>query len=206
MVELTHFFHVYVDGNYRRAVKEHLRAMQNSGLNDALTSRKVGIVGTPPRREEAKRMLADFEIVAEADSGWEQVTLEKLREFAHENVGAIFYAHTKGATNTSHVAQPWRISMTHDTVTRWRECVEALETCDAAGPHWITSTQSEHARHKFFFGGNFWWATTDYLRRLPKLENEHRFQAEGWIGLADPKVKNMRPGEPELGNFARAHD
>jgi hypothetical protein len=59
----------------------------------------------------------------------------------------------------------------------------------------------EHSEHKHFFGGNFWWARTNYLRALPPVEVEHRWQAEGWIGLADPSVKIMREGFPTWGNF-----
>jgi hypothetical protein len=176
----------------------------------ALDSVRVGIVGT---RENRAKVLALFDelaipvmVVATAETGWEQVTLKELHSFAKEDDGKIFYAHTKGASSPDAIANPWRVSMIHDTVTRWRECVNALEKLDTAGAFWLRSDCEEHVDHKHFFAGNFWWARSDYVARLPTVKNEHRFQAEGWIGLGVPSVRIMREGLSTWGNFWGNHE
>jgi hypothetical protein len=60
------------------------------------------------------------------------------------------------------------------------------------------------ARH---FGGNFWWARADYIRRLPHPlspdfaspqfadpSNRERIRYEMWVGSGNPKVCNTGVG------------
>jgi hypothetical protein len=197
---LAHFYHVYADGAWEAPVTEHLHALTVSGLLDALDHVFVGVVGAPKNRALVCEAFPAV-VVAEADEGWEQVTLQKLHHYAHNHDAKVFYAHTKGAYQVDDYRMLWRVAMTYDTVTRWRECVDALDFVGVAGPYWLDSAMPEHSDHKHFFGGNFWWARTNYLRALPPVEVEHRWQAEGWIGLADPSVKIMREGFPSWGNF-----
>jgi hypothetical protein len=199
-MKLVHFYHVYADGDWKPAAEDHIEELFVSGLLDELDDMFVGIVGSKENRRKVKRKLRRF-VVAEADEGWEQVTLNEVHKYAQHNDAAIFYAHTKGAWSNSELARQWRVSMTHDTVTRWQECVAALHTVEAAGPYWLKSWEPEHADHDFFFAGNFWWARSDYIRTLSPVSVSNRYQAEGWIGLNKPTVKNMRDGYSYWGNF-----
>jgi hypothetical protein len=203
-VRLTHFYHVYADGDWLTPATEHIEELFISGLIDNLDDLFLGIVGTSENRAKVKAELPGV-CVAESATGWEQVTLQKLHEFAQTDDGAIFYAHTKGAWSNSELARQWRVSMTHDTVTRWEECVKALTMVEAAGPYWLKSWEPEHADHDFFFAGNFWWARSDYIRTLSPVSVSNRYQAEGWIGLNKPTVKNMRDGYSYWGNFWQPH-
>ena len=205
MTRLTHFFHAYADGKFETPMRQHFTEVRDTGLLYALDSVRVGIVGSAVNRARVLALLEELVIpvtvVAVADEGWEQVTLKQLHKFAKQDDGKIFYAHTKGAWSSDRMANPWRVSMIHDTVTRWKECVRALDKLDTAGPFWQDSAMPEHEGHGRFFGGNFWWARSDYLARLPAIKNEHRFQAEGWVGLGSPSVRIMREGYSTWGNF-----
>jgi hypothetical protein len=203
-VRLTHFFHVYADGDWLTPATEHFEELRVSGLLGELDGIYLGVVGSRENRRKVKRTLRHY-VTAEADEGWEQVTLQAVREFAQTDDGAVFYAHTKGAWSNSELARQWRVSMTHDTVTRWQECVTALRTVEAAGPYWLKSWEPEHVDHDFFFAGNFWWARSDYIRTLSPVSVSNRYQAEGWIGLNKPTVKNMRDGYSYWGNFWQPH-
>lgn len=200
MKPLTHFYHVFADGDWERPLLQHVAALNESGLMDELDDMFIGIVGSSENRTAVKKVAPGF-VVAEADTGWEQVTLEQVHDWSKTNDAYVFYAHTKGAWSQDELARQWRISMTYDTVIRWRECVEYLHELDAAGPYWLKSHEPEHQQHEFFFAGNFWWARSDYLARLPKLRYESRFNAEGWIGLGNPKVAVLRKGYSYWGNF-----
>ena len=200
MKPLIHFYHVYADGNWETPATDHFQELFVSGLFDELDEVFLGIVGSPENRKRVSTQLPGV-VVAEADVGWEQVTLQNLHDFCQTDDGAVFYAHTKGAWSNSELARQWRVSMTHDTVTRWRECVTALDTVDAAGPFWLKSWEPEHVNHESFFAGNFWWARSDYIRRLKPVEEDNRYQAEGWVGLGDPSVRIMREGYSHWGNF-----
>jgi hypothetical protein len=199
-MKLVHFYHVYADGDWLKPATEHIEELAMSGLLDNLDDMFLGIVGSPENREKVKRELPGV-TVTEADSGWEQITLRKVHDFAQVEDAAVFYAHTKGAWSKSDLAEQWRVSMTHDTVTRWIECVKGLSDVDVVGAHWLRSGEPEHAHHDYFFAGNFWWANTYYVRKLDQVDDQTRFQAEGWIGLRQPRVKDMRPGLATWGNF-----
>jgi hypothetical protein len=202
-VRLTHFYHVFADGEWLKPAQEHFKALVTSELLENLNMIHLGIVGSRENRLQVAKTLPGV-VVAEADKGWEQVTLQKLHQHAQTDNGALFYAHTKGAWSQSILADRWRASMTHDTVTRWRDCVEALQTVQACGAHWIRSHMPEHREHEHFFGGNFWWARSDYVSTLDPVKTDTRFQAEGWIGLNNPSVTNLRIGEPTSSNFWEA--
>ena len=199
-VKLTHFYHLYADGDWLEPATEHIEELAISGLIDNLDDMFLGIVGSQENREKVERELPGVSVAWRA-TGYEQITLNKLKEYADTNDAYILYAHTKGASNQGDLANAWRVSMTHDTITRWQECVTSLKDHHAAGAFWINSTQPEHANHKHFFAGNFWWATSDYIRKLEPVSDRDRYAAEGWIGLGDPKVKIMRPGFSHWGNF-----
>ena len=199
-MRLSHFYHVYADGDWEIPATKHFEELALSGLLDELDGIYLGVVGSRENRRKVKRALR-HQVVVEAGEGWEQVTLNKLRDFCQTDDGAVLYAHTKGAWSRDELARQWRVSMTHDVVTRWRECVYALEKVQAAGPFWLRSDMPEHSGHESFFGGNFWWARSEYVAALPSLETDHRHQAEGWIGLGKPSVKIMREGFPTGGNF-----
>jgi hypothetical protein len=204
-VRLSHFYHVYADGDWEIPATEHFEELRVSGLLDELDGIYLGVVGSRENRRKVKRALRHH-VIVEADEGWEQVTLNAVHDFAQTDSGAIFYAHTKGAWSQSELARQWRVSMTHDTVTRWRECVQALYTVQAAGPFWLKSYDFSHLEHEHFFAGNFWWAQSEYVAALPPLKNENRFQAEGWIGLGMPSVSIMREGDSYFGNFWSANE
>jgi hypothetical protein len=204
-VRLSHFYHVYADGQWEIPAVQHFEAMEDSGLMGELDAIYLGVVGSLENRLKVARELPGV-VVAEAQEGWEQVTLEKLHEFCQDDDGAVFYAHTKGAWSREPLAHAWRVSMTHDTVTRWRECVYALQKVQTAGPFWLRSSDFYHTEHESFFAGNFWWARSDYVAGLPKLKNDHRFQAEGWVGLNRPSVRIMREGDSYWGNFWGEHE
>lgn len=199
-MKLAHFYHVFADGDFVTPLREHLDALDRSGLRSQLDKFFIGIVGS---KENRMRVLDEVAVtvIAEAETGWEQVTLKKLHEYSKRNIGAVFYAHTKGAWSQSELARQWRVSMTKNTVTRWQECVHALKSVQAVGPYWLLSQEPEHVNHNYFFAGNFWWARTDYVKTLPPLKNETRFDAEGWIGLNDPTVRVMKTGYATWGNF-----
>lgn len=201
-MNITHFYHIYADGQWKDPVKEHIIALRQSELMYNLDNFFIGIVGSQDNIKSVKKFLntcgVNHIIVAEEESGWEQVTMNKLRDFAHDNDGWIFYAHSKGASDPSPINIAWRKSMTYYNVIKWKEATSYLDRFDTVGTHWVTAPQDG----KVFWGGTFWWATTDYLRTLPEIGMENRHRAEDWIGITKKvKVFDMNPGWPAFNLF-----
>jgi hypothetical protein len=194
-----HFYHLHAGGAWLPAVREHVAATQSAGLPGPMLT---GLAGPPQRRGEVARFLDEhlgagaWEPVAQADEGFEQVTLTVLREWVHAHAGeaAVLYAHTKGASSTSANQDTWRASMTRHAVTGWRGCVALLGTYDAVGCHW--TLPGHYCDTAPCFAGNFWWARASYLRTLPEVGMADRGDAERWLGLGSPRVFDLFPGWP----------
>lgn len=118
----------------------------------------------------------------------------------------VLYVHSKGATKPIELNTRWRNCMMRNLVSRWRECVNLLNTgFDSVGCHWQVPPQTPPGQH--IWAGNFWWATSDYLRTLPSLMDrqriglsgvdsiESRYEAEVWIGNGPklPRIHDMHP-------------
>jgi hypothetical protein len=142
---------------------EHFRALRDS---DFAGSVHVGITGTPRNRAAAEVYIAKFwswnyDLCASANAGFEQVTLNALRDYVHREDAApyILYAHTKSAHVMSVENCRWREAMTQQLVRRWSDCVPLLEENDAVGLHWLTAQEfpgiTANDTPFPFFGGNF---------------------------------------------------
>lgn len=190
---LSHFYHVYADGDWRKPVEEHMAALEQSGLAVALDLFGVGFVGSDENRVAAYDFIEQrlpIDVFTVEPHGWEQVTLNLLRKRA---VGKVLYAHTKTAVNYSDMHDQWRRSMTFHNVIRWERCVELLDDYDTVGCHRIEPGD--------FWGGNFWWANVDWLATLPDIPDESRYHAESWVGSGPGKRFDMVPGWPDPCRF-----
>jgi hypothetical protein len=194
--EPVHFYHLHAGGRWHEPAKEHFAALQASGFEGPVS---VGLVGPELDRQEARDWLPPWvRVCAEADSGFEQVTLRKLHDWARhaDPETPVLYAHTKGAFNQSAGNTLWRQAM-DEALLDIDRCLDYLQAVDAVGCHWVTPEEFRwEGITSAFFGGNFWWANAGYLAALPGISWETRFQAEQWIGLGDPKIADLIPGWP----------
>jgi len=209
---VRHFFHVYAHGTWVEPVTEHIAAMAEAGFRSPVT---VGLVGLEEDcyrvRERITALLRRAGLPpvdgwVEAQVGYEQVTLAALHAWARGQgeYSAVLYAHSKGAYSENPFSGPWRRSMTRHVVGQWPRCANLVTSgYDAAGCHWLTpwrdhDPEVQHPVPAPFFGGNFWWARTGYLKRLPPPEHDFRHQAEEWVGQNEPRVFDLLPGWPSL--------
>lgn len=197
---ISHFYHIYADGNWQDPVAEHLQALIQSGLDEHLNGFHVGIIGSGDNRLQVIKKLdkygLPYSICAEAEEGWEQVTMNRLHQYVKNlHGGWVFYAHTKGAYNATDINIDWRKSMTYYNIIRWSDLVEPLlgnMEVDSIGCHWCNDA---------FWGGTYWWARVPYLAALDPPLMESRWQAEEWIGSGKPRIVDLNPGWPDPSRF-----
>ena len=172
----------------------------------------VGVVADSPEVREQVwtelEVLRPPDMIDWFDSGFEQVTIQALHQYARTHDGAILYAHTKGAANVSVFQDEWRRSMTYNLVAKWKNARDALASgnFDAVGCHWLTAEEYPHISVDTsfpMFGGNFWMATCEYIRSLPPVGTGSRHEAESWIGLNSPRALDLLPGWPGAVPFPR---
>lgn len=85
--------------------------------------------------------------------------------------------------------------MTYHLVVNWAKCIALLEKgIDTVG---VTMHEAgERFGPRPYWSGNFWWATTEFLKTLPPVGHRHRYDAEGWTGdgSAPFKYHEFEPG------------
>lgn len=184
-MNLHHFYHVYADGDWLEIAENHLRALTQYGLYDQLASFNVGIVGTEQNIATFTSFLQEsslnFKIVATSPEGWEQTTINQLWKLAKLEESCYFvYAHTKGAANPHGLTLNWRHGMTRHLIVEWQKCIEVLDSgYSTVGCHLQPGRPDQSLP---FWGGNFWWATSEYIRSLSSCTENSRYDAEIWIG------------------------
>lgn len=199
---LVHHYHLYIPVGAEDLAatiwREHVAALEASGLGRRLLRMETSVVGeafdlpSPPCPHRIVRFAA----------GHELLTLDRLRAAAHAGDPDTFflYCHSKGVTHGTGTPEAdlntrWRKAMLAHVVDGWRDSLAPLSAgrCDAAGPFYL-EPEAWLARQPYFgrvpyFAGNFWWATSDYLRGLPPITvDDERYLAEIWIGLARPRA------------------
>lgn len=132
--------------------------------------------------------------------GFEDVTLRKVRSWCLGNPDwAVLYVHTKGAYHPWPQNDQWRERMTGELLGNWRAHVQALECHDTSGQFW-RSPEDEPGEVPWgpHYAGNFWWARSEYLARLPELPvltgDEDRGLAETWISKGSPEAHALIRG------------
>ena len=187
------FIHAATVHNWRDIVHEQLSLMRRSGLYQKSARIHLGLVG--PEWDED---FCDGKCAVAARcsdlSAFEFPTLVALYQQCLAADCLVYYVHTKGVVSGQHIPHihDWRRYMEHFIIARHEQCIAALETHDLCGVEWRECPPWP------LFGGNFWWARSDYIRRLPSPSQwrdalvrftgtsglSARHWAERWVGSA----------------------
>ena len=199
------FWHIALVGCVERIYAQQWLKLKHSGLYDASDKIYVNVVGhADPDRSpsiEANALgfpdtiINDPKVIFSTDPTryvFEFSTLKIIKEVAHQSEPFLaYYIHTKGSTTANHfipnAAYWWGQYLEHYTITRWQDNIQKLnEGHDITGVEWRTSPVPH-------FSGNFWWANSEYLKRLPDVQQyintykNDRFMAEMYVGRANPR-------------------
>jgi hypothetical protein len=120
-------------------------------------------------------------------TSYEFPTLELLYDELEENT-AICYCHLKGVSRPDSLEHRlWRRDLSNFTLIDWINRVSHLYYRWTSGPR-ITNGgagfDSFYVHAHKHYSGNFWWARSDYITKLPhpKTFNYNRYCAEAWLG------------------------
>lgn len=206
---LKHFYHIYADGDWESIVLTHLEHLKNSGLLDELSLFAIGLVGSNENRKHVKLLLdkqqISYLVVAESNTGYEQVTLNALHEESQLDKNSFYlYCHTKGSSRcqSSDVCSEedpirhinaknqvasgkasscfeantlWRNNMTRDVVDNWRYCVDLMDS-----KYDSVGCFFQYRSHHFYWG-NFWWVKGSIVSDLERPSLKSRYSAEKWL-------------------------
>jgi len=111
---------------------------------------------------------------------YEAPTLNKIIDFSIVNPHCnILYLHTKGIryNENDEKENNWIDLMLYGLLYNHNKCIEKLnESYDVVGCNYIYNLDKNINPH---FSGNFWWANTDYLKYLDKLNEDLKDRNSG---------------------------
>ena len=189
--------HVAIIGNWWIILQQILDSVETSGLRAATSSICISVVGGSQDdvcriRRAYSRPGTHAKWAATSVVRAEYPTLIQIYSCARQTADVRFhwYAHTKGV---SHYGMPcaanvadWLQLLVYFNILKWRDRYDNLNTHDICGVNWREYPWPH-------FSGNFWWARSDYVRRLIHPDDARgictfgdRYGAEAWIGTGDP--------------------
>jgi hypothetical protein len=185
---------------------DQMKTLEAVGLVDAASEIVVGINGGEDDADLARLLAPEkARVIAHGvGTGTEITTLNVLHSWAPAHPGwKVLYFHMKSASHPHAPNTRWRLNMESHVLGNWRTCIlDLAKGHDACGCYWLTPEEHPTLIQQHpFFGGNFFWAKSDYLATLPQLppaEFVHRYEAESWIGSGPrrPRVKEYLSGWP----------
>lgn len=120
---------------------------------------------------------------------------------------AIFRYHTKGLSHRPSpnwpLAKAWMDYYNYWNIDHWYFCHQALAAgYDTVGANWHTDSRIRGVQGHW--SGNVWWATSNYIKTLHRLQPPHlcgfqkqlgghsiRHDAELWIGASRKKLRKL---------------
>ncbi len=200
------FFHVYLKSGYTHILLNKFKKFKASGLYEKTNKIYLPLFGDDfDSHSEFLNELKDvypkieYSLITNQEFKNEPDTLnfmlKKAKEYSTNT--PMLYLHTKGLSYTHPImkrnVEAWVRYLDLFVINKWEECVKALEENDAAGGLYVY----QDPKH---FSGNFWWANSDYLKTLPRL-NSHNInqynRGEFWILSNTDKVYSVQDNTPQ---------
>ncbi len=176
------YIHVCCINQWQEVFANLMSEIRASGLYEDVKEIRCGIVG----RYAPTALFDDPKIVIAGHSKnlklYETSTLNLLREHARHADFNVLYLHTKGVSHVpdtpryAHVLD-WVRYLCHFTIHRHATCREELRTHDAVG----VNLQGAAHNDSLHYSGNFWWATSRYIRTLDACVQSSHNAPEFWL-------------------------
>lgn len=194
------------DGTPLAVFTEQMTALQCSGLAEAAKQIHCCVSGSDSLL--AATLAPDKALIhPQPDKGdGERPTINFLHQWSKQHPGwAVCYHHMKGASLHGDVYGKWRRCMERAVIWNWASCyADICAGIQTVGAHWIDPQKNPIGGTTGYWGGNFWWAKSDFLSTLPALPNHPDtngkcYWAELWIGgnRIRPLLKDYAPHWPQ---------
>jgi hypothetical protein len=145
-----------------------------------------------------------FEVINFSDNTqlFETPTINLIQNFSEKNPNSyILYLHTKGIRYffDSQLINDWIDYMLYFLVEEYKNCITILDNnYDVIGCNYSDDMDKESWKYTKpypppHYSGNFWWANTNYLKRLNilPLDSIERNKPEFWLFTNNPIFYNL---------------
>ena len=188
------FLHICTLGEYQKILDELVNNIIESGLLDSANELNICIVGDGFINKISNEKIK-YNHVGNIED-FEFPTLQFIEDEINKTDFnfKVLYLNGLGVTNNSNFKISWRKYLSYFNIQCYGECVKALNDYDTCGVDWRTNPVPHYS-------GNFWWANSNYLKKLPKIQTLNkpnspiiltlRHNAEMYIGMCstvNPRV------------------
>lgn len=195
-------YHIYPVGRYEKLIYEVINYCNDCLLCCdkviiCINSTNVDIINN------IKRLFDKYnncEFIIHKNNNFEFDTLNFLHDFSIKNSDwNVGYIHTKGVSTIENICiDDWRKYMLYFVGTQYKDCITMLNEYDVVGVDLVD-------KPVVHFSGNFWWATSNYIKILPKPENipiklTFRHNAEFWICVNNGKYYSFHNSNIDVYN------
>lgn len=182
MKKIMIYYHVAGFGEWKSIFDEQSSLIKTSGLYDKCEEVRIGFLG----QEGALDAYVEdkFKIVYSSENiqEYERPTINKLLSDTKKTNGEyyILYIHTKGCLGEAPLGIKgqyyWRQMMNYWMIRRHEDCIASLD--DGFSTCGINSMPRNKPNH---YSGNFWWANSNYIKKLNPIEAGPRTKAEFFV-------------------------
>jgi len=178
------YIHVAVMNNWEAILSEILEDLRISKLDKEAEVTLVAVGGTIGSYGGCRVINTGKPI-----NTYEIPTLQLIYDELEES--RIMYCHLKGVSRPFCLyRRDWRREMCNFCIIDWETRLLHLKVRYTSGPRITNSGAgdgSDYVPAYKHYSGNFWWARSDYLKKLPPPEQffevyKNRFTAETWVG------------------------
>lgn len=192
-------YHVFCADGWQSLVKAQVEHLRTSGLLDATAKLYVSCVALHEGDVDILQQIVNsdkLKIISAVNNPrvFEYPALEFLREKAEKEDCMFYYFHTKGVSfftekrkdhrfaKFKRRVDAWRILMEYFLMDKWQAAANVL--LDGYDTYGCNRYPPKPAPYRMY-AGNFWWATSKYIRTLPHFDytalQNNRFYAEDWL-------------------------
>lgn len=175
------YIHVCCINNWSDVFSSLLYKIKDSGLYENITEIRCGILGDEDNIELFKNLFNDSKIIILYTSNnlnlYETCTINAIYEQSNvEEEFNVLYIHTKGVrhNNTNPCVIDWINYLCYFNIYQFEQCIDLLEQYDCIG----VNLQKEPVYH---YSGNFWWAKSEYIKKLNKCIYTSYNAPEFWL-------------------------
>jgi hypothetical protein len=194
------FFHVYLKNDFSHILLDKFKKFKASGLYEKANKIYLSLFGDIEKHQEFLTDLKDlyskieYVLIANKEFDNEADTLNFMLKKANEYSSntPMLYVHAKGVSHTHPILKKnigaWVRYLDLYTINKWEECIQGLKDNDAAGGLY----EASNPKH---FSGNFFWANSEYIKSLPRLNKsniDNYNRGEFWILSNTSKVYSLK--------------
>ena len=179
-MEIIGYIHICQKFQWKRSLEMLLKCIKKSNLYEKIKVIRLGIVNDDAYiiyDEILKDPIFNIIYIGES-SEYERPTLLHMRKKSEEEENTnYFYLHTKGITHFGNENEQqiidWINLMLYWNIEKWELAIEKLKIYDTYGCN-------DTGAH---YSGNFWWAKSSHIRKLPNVIESHYTAPEDWIQI-----------------------